>query len=140
MFCRRLTNLFRLHATIFACSKICLCVIYVIVECRMLVLGIYDSDSDPDTLDCWLSFAYSSIHSVSEWSTSGSNPLKDKSCKPLYHYELFCHAVRMLLCLQQIYTFYLVATSQVFICSGEAMIDFLFQMSSFFSTTLRRCS
>ena len=54
--------------------------------------------------------------------------------------QQFCHAVRMLLCLQQIYTFYLVATSQVFICSGEAMIDFLFQMSSFFSTTLRRCS
>ena len=94
MFCRRLTNLFPLHATIFACSKMCLCVIYVIVKCRMLVLEIYDSDSDPDTLVCWLSFAYSSIRSVSEWFTSGSNPLTDKSCKPIYHYELFCHAVK----------------------------------------------
>ena len=132
MFCRRLPNLFHVHATIFPCSKMCLCVIYVIVRCCILVPGIYDSDLDPDTLDCWLSFAHSSIRSVCEWFTSGSNPLTDKSWKPLYHYELLRHAVKMLLCLQQIYTFYLVATSQVFICSEEAMIDFLFQMSSFF--------
>ena len=45
-------NLFRLHATILACSKMCLCVIYVIVRCCILVPGIYDSDLDPDTLDC----------------------------------------------------------------------------------------
>lgn len=108
MFCRRLPNLFRLHATIFACSKMCLCVIYVIVRCCILVPGIYDSDLDPDTLDCWLSFAHSSIRSVCECFTSGSNPLTDKSWKPLYHYELLRHAVKMLLCLQQIYAFYLI--------------------------------
>lgn len=33
----------------------------------------------------------------------------------------------------------LIATSQVFICSGEAMIDF-FRYQVFFSTTLRHCS
>lgn len=86
----------------------CLCVIYVIVRCCILVPGIYDSDLDPDTLDCWLSFAHSSIRSVCECFTSGSNPLTDKSWKPLYHYELLRHAVKMLLCLQQIYAFYLI--------------------------------
>ena len=140
MFCRRLPNLFRLHATIFACSKMCLCVIYVIVRCCILVPGIYDSDLDPDTLDCWLSFAHSSIRSVCEWFTSGSNPLTDKSWKPLYHYELLRHAVKNVavfttnLCFL---SYWLLQARCLSVQGKPWSIFFRYQV---FSTTLRHCS